>query len=135
MFGAYFGLAVSRVLYNKKAHDNDKAAASHTSDLFSMIGTIFLWMFWPSFNAGAAASGDAQQRAIINTYYSLCSSTLAAFTLSAMVLPSKKFSTEHIQNATLAGGVAVGACADMMLTPGGAMMIGLLAGGMSVCGF
>ena len=26
-------------------------------------------MFWPSFNAGAAAEGDAQMRAIVNTYY------------------------------------------------------------------
>ena len=30
---------------------------------------MFLWMFWPSFNAGAAAEGDAQMRAIVNTYY------------------------------------------------------------------
>ena len=42
---------------------------------------------------------------------------------------------EHIQNATMAGGVAVGACADMMLTPGGAMATGSLAGILSVCGF
>lgn len=31
--------------------------------------------------------------------------------------------------------MAVGACADMMLTPGGAMLTGLVAGAMSVCGF
>ena len=42
---------------------------------------------------------------------------------------------EHIQNATLAGGVAVGACADMMLTPGGSVAIGSLAGILSVSGF
>ena len=35
----------------------------------SKVGTVFLWMFWPSFNAGAAAEGDAQMRAIVNTYY------------------------------------------------------------------
>jgi ammonium transporter Rh len=50
-------------------------------------------MFWPSFNGGAAATGDAQQRAIINTYYSLCSCVMAAFAFSALVMPSKKFST------------------------------------------
>ena len=44
-------------------------------------------------------------------------------------------SQEHLQNATLAGGVAVGACADMMLTPGGSVVIGSLAGVLSVCGF
>ena len=42
---------------------------------------------------------------------------------------------EHVQNATLAGGVAVGACADMMITPAGSLVIGALAGILSVCGF
>merc|ERR1719431_432609 len=135
LFGACFGLAVGRVLYNPQHMTSNLEGSSYTSDLFSMVGTIFLWMFWPSFNAGAAASGDAQQRAVINTYFSLCSCALATFAFSALVTPSKKFSTEHLQNATLAGGVAVGACADMILTPGGAVAVGALAGILSVCGF
>jgi len=135
VFGAYFGLAVARVLYDEEHAKSSKEGSSYNSDLFSMVGTVFLWMFWPSFNGGAAASGDAQQRAIINTYYSLCSCALAAFSFSALVTPSKKFSMEHLQNATLAGGVAVGACADMILTPGGSVAIGALAGIISVCGF
>ena len=72
VFGAYFKLTVARVLYNADHDLSSKQGASYTSDMFSMVGTVFLWMFWPSFNGGAAASGDAQQRAIINTYYSLC---------------------------------------------------------------
>jgi len=135
MFGAYFGLAVVRVLYNPKHDTSEKQGASYNSDLFSMVGTVFLWMYWPSFNAGAAAVGDAQQRAVINTYFSLCSCVMTSFAFSALVTPSKKFGMEHIQNATLAGGVAVGACADMMLTPGGSLIIGALAGILSVCGF
>jgi len=135
LFGAYFGLAVVRVLYNPEHAKSEKEGSSYSSDLFSMVGTIFLWMFWPSFNGGAAATGDAQQRAVINTYYSLCSCVLAAFAFSALVTPTKKFAMEHLQNATLAGGVAVGACADMMLTPGGSLVIGALAGILSVCGF
>jgi len=135
LFGACFGLAVGRVLYTPQHTTSNLEGSSYTSDLFSMVGTIFLWMFWPSFNGGAAASGDAQQRAVINTYFSLCSCVLATFVFSALITPSKKFSMAHLQNATLAGGVAVGACADMMLTPGGSLVIGSLAGVLSVCGF
>ena len=60
VFGAYFGLTVARVLYNADHDLSSKQGASYTSDMFSMVGTVFLWMFWPSFNGGAAAiSGDA----------------------------------------------------------------------------
>ena len=92
-------------------------------------------MYWPSFNAGAAASGDAQQRALINTYYSLCSCVIATVVVSSLLSPGRKMSMEHIQNATLAGGVAVGASADMLLTPGGAVVVGALAGVLSTLGF
>lgn len=39
----------------------------YSSDLFSLLGTIILWVFWPSFN-GLLAVGAARQRAVINTY-------------------------------------------------------------------
>jgi len=135
LFGAYFGLALSRVLYDPAAATSNKAGATRVSDLFSMIGTVFLWMYWPSFNGGAAAKGDAQLRAVINTYISLCAGCCSAFTVSAFVNPQRKFCMEHIQNATLAGGVAVGACADMMMTPFGAMVVGTAAGAWSTIGY
>ena len=34
----------------------------------------------------------------------------------------------HIQNATLAGGVAIGSAANMMVGPGGALAVGITAG-------
>lgn len=41
----------------------------------------------------------------------------------------------HIQNATLAGGVAVGTCADMAIHPFGSMTLGSIAGAVSVIGY
>jgi len=135
MFGAYFGLAMSRILYDNSIVESKNPGTDHQSNLFSMIGTIFLWCYWPSFNGGTAATGDAQQRAFINTYLSLCACCVTTFAVSAAVNPKRKFVMEHLQNATLAGGVAVGAAADMMLSPFGAIVMGTLAGLVSTIGF
>ena len=44
-FGAYFGLAVSAVLYRKKATDHPRNSSSYHSDLFSMIGKNYNKLF------------------------------------------------------------------------------------------
>ena len=40
-----------------------------------------------------------------------------------------------IQNATLSGGVAVGAIADLMIQPGGAFVMGSICGTVSALGY
>uniref|UniRef100_A0A3B3BFS5 Ammonium transporter Rh type A n=1 Tax=Oryzias melastigma TaxID=30732 RepID=A0A3B3BFS5_ORYME len=135
-FGAYFGLAVARVLYRpglRNGHENDGSV--YHSDMFAMIGTVFLWMFWPSFNSAIAESGPEQLTAVINTYLSLAACVLSAYAISSLVEHKGKLDMVHIQNATLAGGVAVGTCADMNIQPFGAMLIGVVAGIISTLGF
>ncbi|XP_030054599.1 ammonium transporter Rh type A isoform X2 [Microcaecilia unicolor] len=135
-FGAYFGLAVARVLYRPaltNGHENEGSV--YHSDLFAMIGTLFLWMFWPSFNSAIAEPGEHQERAIVNTYFSLAASVLTAYAFSSLFEHKGKLDMVHIQNATLAGGVAVGTCADMNINPFGAMIIGFTAGIISTIGF
>lgn len=41
----------------------------------------------------------------------------------------------HIQNSTLAGGVAVGTSANLMLQPSGAVLVGIIAAIISVAGY
>lgn len=54
------------------------------SFLTNSIGTVFLWLYWPSFN-GAAATGGEQHRAVINTYLSLVACTIITFAISSIV--------------------------------------------------
>ena len=46
-----------------------------------------------------------------------------------------RFQVVDIQNATLSGGVAVGAIADLMLGPGGAFLMGTITGIVSAFGY
>jgi ammonium transporter Rh len=46
-----------------------------------------------------------------------------------------RFTMEHLLNATLAGGVVIGAAAGIMFNPGGALAIGFLTGIISTLGY
>ena len=53
-YGAYFGLTVCLILSTKiKPCTNSKT--SYLSNIFGFIGTLFLWLYWPSFNFGITA--------------------------------------------------------------------------------
>jgi len=136
LFGAYFGLGVALVIQNSGGDEHELDSSTYHSDLFAMIGTIFLWVFWPSFNSGTLGDHpDLQRVAIINTYFALAACVAGAFATSTLVQKNYKLDIVQIQNATLAGGVAVGTCADLPLQPWGAALIGFLGGILSVLGF
>ncbi len=108
--GAFFGVAVAFMLYDKELTSieaEQREQSIYHSDLFAMIGTLFLFCFWPSFNAGAAGSGDARLRSLVNTYISIVSSVLLTYICSCLFNKEKKFNMTHIQYATLAGGVGM----------------------------
>ena len=111
MFGAYFGLACAYVL--GPPPDAAKEASSTVSDVLSLVGTTFLWLYWPSFVGGALPAGTVEaQTALVNTVIALCGSTVATFGASAL-LRGGKLAPADVQNATLAGGVAIGAVANL----------------------
>lgn len=111
-FGAFFGLSVALFYPSEGAMKSDKARGSYISDLVSVIGTLFLFCYWPSFNA-ALGSGASMQRAAINTYLSIACSVIAS-TIVAKLAHGGKLEMEIILNATLAGGVAVSSAADVI---------------------
>lgn len=47
-------------------------------------GTLFLWMFWPSFNSAITDHGDGQHRAVINTYLALAATVLTTVAISSL---------------------------------------------------
>uniref|UniRef100_A0AAQ5ZYT1 Ammonium transporter AmtB-like domain-containing protein n=1 Tax=Amphiprion ocellaris TaxID=80972 RepID=A0AAQ5ZYT1_AMPOC len=135
-FGGYYGLAISWVLYRPNLHLSKRLNGSvYHSDVFAMIGTLFLWMFWPSFNSAITDHGDGQHRAAINTYLALASSVLTTVAISSMSQKKGKLDMVHIQNATLAGGVAMGTAAEFMITPYGSLIVGFCTGIISTFGY
>ncbi|XP_055070229.2 rh family, C glycoprotein, like 1 [Misgurnus anguillicaudatus] len=135
-FGAYYGLTISRVLYRPSLSQSKPLHGSqYHSDVFAMIGTLFLWMYWPSFNSAIADRGDGQHRAAINTYLALAASVLTTYAVSSLSQKHGKLDMEHIQNATLAGGVAMGTAAEFMITPYGSLIVGFCSGLISTLGY
>ncbi|KAM9296525.1 ammonium transporter Rh type A-like [Gastrophryne carolinensis] len=135
IFSCYFGLGAAQVLHRpelQKGHP--KEATTPTSDLLSFLGTVLLWIFWPSFNAVMAGSEEAQHRAILNTFLALSSGVVTTFAVSSLVDRRGRISLAHLQNASLAGGVAIGISADL-IGPGGAFAVGSLASLSCTLGF
>lgn len=135
MFGAYFGLACAYALGPQEKESASKNSASRVSDVFAFLGTTLLWVYWPSF-VGATETGESiyEMRCSSNTIMSLLGSTTATFFLS-QYLNNGKFDAVHIQNSTLAGGVAIGATARLALMPSVAFLVGIGAGVVSVLGY
>lgn len=134
-FGAYFGLAVSYALGDLNSKTTQNNAADRVSDITALIGTTLLWVYWPSF-VGATETGVLanEKMCVLNTILALLGSTGATFFLG-LKLKHGKFDPVHIANATLAGGVAIGSSARLNIGPGSALLLGAVAGVISVLGY
>ena len=129
-FGAIFGMGVVIAM----THKSEKAVpieSDFTSDRFSMLGSMILWVFWPGFCA-ALVSPDQVPYTAVNVVLALCGSTLATYVVSVTL--RRKVFISDIANASLAGGVAIGATCLFANHPT-AFLIGILAGTLSTFGF
>lgn len=129
-FGAIFGLAVAASMTTRQEYAAP-IECDDTSDRYSLLGSMVLWVFWPSFCAALVAPADVPRTAV-NVILALCGSTLATYFASVKL--RGKIAAADIANATLAGGVAIGSTCDLAV-PGTAFAIGILAGVVSTFGF
>ncbi|MGE5380497.1 MAG: hypothetical protein ACM3NT_05455 [Methylocystaceae bacterium] len=129
-FGAYFGLGVvTGTLARFKKLPSCESDA--TSDQFALLGSMMLWIFWPSFTS-ALVSPDRAILTVINTVFALCGATIATLIFSKII--RGKIDIADIANASLAGGVAIGSICNLA-NPGYALFIGIAAGALSTIGY
>ena len=127
-FGAYFGLGMTLAVTTAKQR-GQPIQADATSDRFAMLGSMVLWLFWPSF-CSAIVAADEMPRTVVNTVLSLSGATVSTFVLSTL-LRKGKTSIADMANAALAGGVSIGATCNIV-SPAVAFGIGALAGALCV---
>ncbi|XP_063312580.1 blood group Rh(D) polypeptide-like [Pelobates fuscus] len=131
IFGAYFGLSVSWLISSpsqSNIFNKEKEQSCKTSELFSMLGAVFMWMFWPSYNSVLLQDRVQKRNAIYNTYFALAVSAVTVFSVSLLMNQKGKLKMSHVRNGMLAGGVAIGYSAFMLQYPWIAMTIGFFAG-------
>ncbi len=130
-FGAYFGLGLA-VALTREAHLHKEIPGDATSNRFSMIGSMVLWLFWPSFCCAVVPPEQVAATAV-NTILALCGATVSTCVFSALFNKGKVMIGD-IANAALAGGVAIGATCNLVSAPT-ALGIGALAGLLCVFGY
>ncbi len=129
-FGALFGISAA-IAITTKVHRETPILSDATSDKFSLLGSMVLWVFWPSFCA-ALVPPELVPVSVVNVFIALSGSTIATYIATVSI--RGKINAADIANAALAGGVAIGATFDHA-THLEAMVIGLLAGVISTIGF
>jgi ammonium transporter Rh len=129
-FGALFGLGLIMTMTTPDEFKTP-VESDAVSDRFSMLGSMVLWIFWPSFCAALVPVAKVPYTAA-NVIIALCGATLATYITTSVL--RRKISIADIANASLAGGVAIGSTCDSA-TLANAMLIGSLAGVLSVFGY
>ena len=131
-FGAYYGVAATWFFQPKRTAESKNLQDGYISEVTALLGSIFLWMYWPSFN-GALAVGAPQHRVVVNTVLSIGGSCVGAACVARWLFG--KLEMEIMVNATLAGGVAIGSASDIITDPWATMTVGLCAGAFSAFSF
>ena len=138
--GAWVGLMGAMVIGPRigKYTSDGKARAIPGSNLaFGALGVFILWFGWFGFNPGSqlAAAGSENASAISHIFITT-NLAAAAGAVTAMIITWSKYKRPGLSltlNGALAGLVAITAGCDVV-SPGGAVIIGILAGMVLVFG-
>jgi len=138
--GAWVGLMGAMVIGPRigKYTSSGKARAIPGSNLaFGALGVFILWFGWFGFNPGSqlAAAGSENASAISHIFITT-NLAAAAGAVTAMIITWSKYKRPGLSltlNGALAGLVAITAGCDVV-SPGGAVIIGILAGFVLVFG-
>ena len=142
-FGAIFGVVMSIILFCReteysKISNNPHLNSDYYSNLFSFIGTLFLWLYFPSFNIANIQNFEykyihinMRYRGIINTYLSMIGSVISTFIVSPLIYKGK-MKIEHLLNSSYVGGVIIGGCCTICNHGWASILIGFIGGGVSI---
>ena len=144
-FGSIFGIVMSIILFCReseyaKISNNPHLNSDYYSNMFAFIGTLFLWVLFPSFNTANIQHFSVQNkinfinlrhRGIINTYLSMTGSLITTFIVSPLIYDGK-LKIEHILNASYVGGVIIGGCCTICSDGWVAILIGCIGGAISI---
>ena len=142
-FGAIFGIVVSIVNFCpsqefSKISSSPHLSSDYYSNIFSFIGSLFLWLYFPSFNTANIQGKEnikdiLKYRGIMNTYLSMIGSAIAAFVVSPLV-SNGKLKIDHLLHSSYVGGIIIGGCCTFCPSTWGAILIGFIGGCLSVLG-
>ena len=144
-FGSIFGIIISIILFCReneysKITSNPHLNSDYHSNIFSFLGSLFLWLYFPSFNIAnihsfqrSNATEILRYRGIINTYLSMIGSVISTFIVSPLIY-NGKIKIEHLLNASYVGGIIIGGCCTICSYGWAAILIGSIGGGITtVC--
>ncbi|TNM95654.1 hypothetical protein fugu_016737 [Takifugu bimaculatus] len=138
IFGPFFGLALTWILDWKGCEKQfEKEKSAYKSGLFSMLGSVFIWMFWPSFNSILVDDRTPVRalEAVLSTYLALAASAVTAAAVTVLSNPKGALNLIQMHSCIHAGGVAIGVCLTAVRHPWEAMTVGYSAAVLSTAGF
>lgn len=126
LVGAYVGLAGTIMLGKRRDKKFGRSIRGHNIPL-AAIGTFILWLGWFGFNPGSQLAADPLEISLIVVTTDFAATTGAITAMFLAYTRTRKWDVSMAFNGALGGLVAITApCA--FVTPGAALLIGVIAG-------